>query len=147
MTSTWILVADAARARVLETEKHGEPWTEVACFANPDGHAPGRDATTERAPRVQESMGTTRHAIEPHTSLRDKSSQRFARLLCDELGRGLASARFERLVLVAPPRFLGVLNGELGDALRKRVSGELHHDFTHLDEDEIRRHVPRQLLA
>ena len=88
MTSTWILVADAARARVFEATGRSEPWQEVACFANPDGRAPGRHATTERAPRVNESMGGARHAIEPHTSLRDKSTERFAHMLGEALERG-----------------------------------------------------------
>ena len=46
MTSTWILVADAARARVFEATGRSEPWQEVACFANPDGRAPGRHICT-----------------------------------------------------------------------------------------------------
>ncbi|MBU6248754.1 MAG: host attachment protein [Xanthomonadaceae bacterium] len=145
MTSTWILVADAARARVFESDRPGGAWTVVSCFSNPDGHAPGRHATTDRAPRVAESVGTTRHAIEPHTSLRDKSTERFARTLCDELERGCSERRCERLVLVAPPRFLGALHGVLDPALRERVSGELHNDFTTLPEPDVRERVLHEL--
>ncbi|WP_017464142.1 host attachment protein [Dyella ginsengisoli] len=145
MASTWILVADAARARVFESDRRGGPWTVVSCLANPDGRAPGRDATTERAPRTMESVGSARHAIEPHTSLRDKSSERFARMLRDELERGCTERRCEQLVLVAPPRFLGTLHGVLDKALRERVSGELHNDFTALEELDVRERVLREL--
>jgi protein required for attachment to host cells len=145
MTSTWILVADAARARLFETTGRSEPWQEVACFANPDGRAPGRHATTERAPRVNESMGGARHAIEPHTTLRDKSTDQFAHMLGDALQRGHDDHRYQHLVLVAPPRFLGTLHGVLDKALRERISGELQNDFTALDELDVRERVMREL--
>lgn len=147
MTSTWILVADAARARLFEATGRSDPWQEVACFANPDGRAPGRHATTEHAPRVNESMGSARHAIEPHTSLRDKSAERFAHMLNEALERGRNDQRYEQLVLVAPPRFLGTLHGVLDKQLAGCVSGEVQHDFTALRGDEIRSRLPPQLLA
>ncbi|MFK2905041.1 host attachment protein [Dyella ginsengisoli] len=147
MTSTWILVADAARARLFEATGRSEPWQEVACFANPDGRAPGRHATTERAPRVNESMGSARHAIEPHTTLRDKSTDQFAHMLGDALQRGHDDHRYQHLVLVAPPRFLGALHGALDKQVAGCVSGEIQHDFTALRGDEIRSRLPPQLLA
>ncbi len=145
MTSTWILVADAARARLFASDRPGGPWSVVSCLTNPDGKAPGRHATTERAPRVMESVGTARHAIEPHTTLRDKSTDRFAHMLRQELERGASEHRYEHLVLVAPPHFLGALHGILDKALRDRVSGELHNDFTALDDLEVRERVLHEL--
>lgn len=147
MAATWILVADAARASVSEAAERTAPWQEVACFANPDGRAPGRDATTERAPRVNDSMGRARHAIEPHTSLRDKSSARFAQMLGEELERGLEDGCYDRLVLVAPPRFMGALHAALDKRLADRVSSEVGHDFTALPGEEIRRRLPPLLLT
>lgn len=146
MAATWILVADAARARVFEASGRSDPWQEVACFANPDGRAPGRHATTERAPRVNDSMGSARHAIEPHTSLRDKSAERFAHMLGEALEHGRNDQRYDHLVLVAPPRFLGTLHGVLDKQLTACVSGEVGHDFTELRSDEIRHRLPPQLL-
>ena len=137
MTSTWILVADAARARVFEATGRSEPWQEVACFANPDGRAPGRHATTERAPRVNESMGGARHAIEPHTTLRDKSTERFAHMLGEALERGRNDQRYERLVLVAPPRFLGHLREVISGPVRALVGASLDHDLTAVPEHEL----------
>src|SRR5690242_7007263 len=64
MNKTWVLVADSEKARVFEFDRRKEPWKETACFVNPDAvHGP----TSERPPRVQESVGGARHAIEAHT--------------------------------------------------------------------------------
>ena len=147
MKHTWVLVADGARARLFEVRARNEPWNELACFTNPDGRAPGRDATTERAPRVNESANAARHAIEPHTTLREKSMERFAHIINDALERGLHDHRYHKLVLVAPPRFLGRLHNVLGKLLQDCVAGEIRHNFTSLRGEEIRARLPARMFA
>src|SRR5215471_15383407 len=110
MASTWILVADAARARLFEPAPTDGRLVEIECFINPEGRAGARRTTTHRPPTVNESVGTARHAIEPHMTPREKTASRFAHTLSVALERGRARCRYERLVLVAPPRFLGALH-------------------------------------
>ncbi len=76
--TTWILVADHARARLFELTSQNDKLSEIETFVNPEGRGPARDQTTDRLPRVRESMNSAHHAIEPHTSLHDKSADRFA---------------------------------------------------------------------
>lgn len=133
---TWILVADRGRARILETAG-GSAMTEVACFSEPDARAGESALTTDRPPTVNESVGGARHSIEPHTPLRDKIAARFARLLIHALESGRNEGRFEHLVLVAPPRFLGTLHSALGDQLRARVVREIPHDLTALPARDL----------
>src|SRR3546814_20584011 len=66
---SWVVVADAGGARILAS-RHGEPrLTEVAELHSPEGEGSSarRARISERKPRVQESHGEARHAIEPHT--------------------------------------------------------------------------------
>lgn len=147
MPNTWILVADGARARLFATAAADEPLTEVACFSNPEGRAAGRDLTTDRPPRVNESVGDVRHAIEPHTTLREKSAGRFARTLNDALESGHNDRRYDRLVLIAPPRFLGALHESCGKQVRALVVAEIRHDLTMLPPSEIRERLPQEALA
>ncbi|SFN47299.1 host attachment protein [Dokdonella immobilis] len=144
--TTWILVADRAQARILDVGPDGG-LREVACFADPEGRAAGRDLESDRPPRVHESVGGTRHAIEPHTSLHDKTATRFARLLRDALVRGHDKHSFDRLVLVAPPRFLGFLRDALDKALLDCVIGEVGHDLTGLATHDLRGHLPDEAFA
>lgn len=134
---TWILVADRARARIFETGVE-DSLTEVACFAEPEARAAESTLTTHRPPTVNESMGFARHSIEPHTPLRDKITAHFARLLCDALDAGRNEGRFEQLVLVAPPRFLGALHKALDEGLRQRVVREIRHDLTELPPRDLK---------
>jgi len=146
-TNTWILVADGARARLFEAVSSDNALNELACFANPGGRSHGRDFTTARAPTVNESVGATRHSIEPHTTLREKTTERFARTIKDELERARNDHRYARLVIVAPPRFLGALHGTFPKPLRDCVVAEVKRNLTALRSSDIRAHLPSRLFA
>lgn len=130
--STWILVADTGRARLFALRDGTLNLVEIACLVNPEGRVGERGLGTDRAPTVNESVGSARHSIEAHTSVHDKISHDFARQLAEQLERGRNQRRFGRLILVAPPKFLGALHESLGPALRASVVAELNKDLTAL---------------
>lgn len=146
MPNTMVVVTDSVRARCFEATAKPAAWTEVACLVNPDGRALGRDATTDHLPRTNESVGPARHAIEPHTTLPEKSIDAFARAIGETLERDHRARRFEHLVLVASPRLLGVLHARFSKSLRACVVGELKLDIAGLTADEIHARVPREWL-
>ena len=147
MKSTWVLVADRARARLFNLVGEGSQLDELRDVANPDARVPAADVVRDRKPRTQESMGSARHAIEPHTTLEEKVSERFARELEVVLEEGRVQHRYERLVLVAPPGFLGTLNQILGKQLRGHVVLEVNKDLSALPPREIHAHIASQLPA
>lgn len=140
MQPTWILVADRARARLLCPAATRGNLTELEDFVNPDGRKPASGLAHDR-PRSMESVGNARHVIEPHTSPEQKTAERFARDLADVLDRGRLNQRYERLILVAPPHFLGVLQDALNPQVRACVSGHLDRDLTKLPIGELGTHL------
>lgn len=144
MGNTWVMVADGARARLFELGEEREAWKELACFVNEER---GRTRAAHELPRTQESVGRARHVIEPHTSERDKRLGHFADLLVATLEQAYGERRFQHLMIVAAPRFLGMLHGRLGKALRACLTGEVRHNLTTQRSEEIRRQLPRQPMA
>lgn len=136
MSATWIQVADSARARLFSLdEEHG--LDEIQTFANAEGRLPARALQRDRPPRTHDRFGNGRHAIEPHTPVHDKSLTRFAGLLQSALERGRVEHRYDSLVLIAPPHFLGVLNTALDKHLRACVALEIGKDMTRATPDTI----------
>lgn|SRR5690348_48203 len=142
MSKTWLLVADAAKARLFEIAKKGGSLTEIACYTNPNGRSPGQHPEHGRQGRTQESASPTRHAIEPHTTLRDKHAMQFADLLRDAIRQGRMENQYDHLVLMAPPRFLGVLRERLDDQSLKCVTAEIDNDLLALSPSELRAYLP-----
>lgn len=136
----WALVADARHVRILE--RHGgAAWAErpdtMSAPDNPASHEHG----TERPGRVHESLGSARHAIEPRQDPHRAAEASFARHLANELEKAAATGRYDSLLLVAPPIFLGDLRKALGAATLQRLRGSLHKDIAKASLPVIVRHL------
>ncbi|MBI3182596.1 MAG: host attachment protein [Myxococcales bacterium] len=141
MPLTWIVVADAATARLFESRRAGARWQLLKELSNPEGRAKSRDFLSEPTGGLQKEEGSTfRGAMQP-LSIKKVEAQRFARLLAEALDKGLAENRYERLVLVAAPEFLGMLREALPPPVAKRVLSDIAKDFSHADARELERRV------
>lgn len=143
MRTTWILAADRAKARLFSFDGDPDSITELEDFVNPNGH--GRQPAQDRPPRTHDRQGASRHVIEPRTSPRDKADESFARELDSVLERGRVDHRYQDLVLIAPPRFLGALNAALSSHVRARVVAELPKGVAGADAQDILAHLPASM--
>jgi protein required for attachment to host cells len=143
MPTTWILVSDASRARVFAFDKEGDPWRLVEEVEHPLGRARTSDLVSDRAGR-QRQVGP---AMAAPTDPAEAESHRFAERLAHLLQKGSDEHRFGRLVLVAPPRFLGYLRDVLREPVARHVVLSLDKDYTHMDERELRGLLAPQLPA
>ena len=134
---TWILVSDSARARVFEVGVDDGQLFEVGGYANPEAQMKPGELGHDRPPRAQESASPARHAIEPHTDPHDKPALKFAHGLAEVLEQGRVEHSYTRLVLAAPPRFLGQLNQALGDQVGKLVAKTISKDYSRASAAEI----------
>jgi len=143
---TWVLIADAGRARVLEGRGPGHGLKPISnlTFDNPrPEHEPGG---SDRG-RSFESASPTRHAIEPTSDPDRLSMARFAAELVERLEEQRTAKAFDRLVLVAPAKMMGELRQAVGDALGRMVDGEVIADLTRVPDHEVAAHLDGVLVA
>lgn len=143
---TWILIADGARARVLNYLGRQSGVEQLPGFDWLASHAPDRELGNDRPGRAFDSVGKGRHAIDPHTSTHRLNKADFARQIANRLRENLESGALDRLVLVAPPKALGDIRKHLDQELSKCVYAQVPLDLTHVPNDEIgsylKQHVP-----
>jgi protein required for attachment to host cells len=137
MQTTWILVCDASRARLFATEGREGEWQLLRELSHPLSRTHNTDLTTDRSGVTQSGSsartgfrGESTRAYEPTTYPKEAEAQHFAQLLAGALDEGRVRGAFERLVLVAPPHFLGLLRAELSGPLAKLVVASLDKDYT-----------------
>lgn len=135
----WALVADAQHARFLQRQVPFGAWSEREAEAIAIHNPRSREQGTDRPGRVHESATTARHAVEPRTDPHREAKRAFARRLAERLEA--EAAGYARLMLVAPPAFLGDLRAELGDATRRKVTASLDRDLVHAPLAEIAAHL------
>lgn len=137
--STWVLIADGARARVVAYHGPGNPLTEVSAHEYAGDHAATRDILSDTGGRSHQSVGSSRSKIEPHSDPHRTLKSRFAHELADMLQREIAS--YDRLVIVAAPVTLGDLRQSLSQAVKAKVIGELAEDLTKTPNEAVAAHL------
>lgn len=138
----WIVVANAARARVLSEAdtprgSRGPSYATVADLVHPESRQKGIDLGDDRAGHAEaegHGMGT---AYPPRTDPREREHDRFARQVARFIEEGIAAGRCAGVVLVASSPFLGRLKGHLGDQAQKLVLRTVVADYTSLDEKAL----------
>jgi protein required for attachment to host cells len=145
MQTTWILAGDASRARILTPKGKNRPWELVEEFDHPPGRARVSELVTGKPGRVFQSGGHGHASMTPESDPTDVEAEKFARQLAARLERGFDAHEFARLVLVAPPRFIGILRKSLKEPVARCVTASIPKDLTHLEIRDLQQHVEGSL--
>lgn len=145
--TTWILIADASRARLFEHQRSLRSLELVFEDDRPQLRDRELMRDSDRPGRSHESVGQTRHAMQPHTTNDQRIREHFARELTERLQLGANEHQFGQLLLVAPPAMLGALRSQLGEGLRERVIAEIDKDLTKIPAHELPEHLKEWLIV
>ncbi len=143
MATTWILVAHEAGARLFENHGPGKGLRLLEEVDHPAGRERDGDMDSDRPGRSfrKNSGDPRRAAMSRSEGPHDRAVSAFARELAEKLRGGRVRSELDRVVLVAPPRFLGLLRAALDGPTSQIVVGSLHKDLAHSDEAELAKHV------
>jgi protein required for attachment to host cells len=142
---TYVLIADGVRARLFVVES-GTAGLKPALGRELIGtNLPSREIGSDRPGRSVGSAGSGRHAMEPPTDPHRHAERAFAQEVAAVLEDARRRNDFQHLVVVAPPKALGDLRAEFSDALRDRVTAELHKDLTKVPIHDLPSHLAEVL--
>ena len=137
MTTTWIIAADASRARILQVTDRAQQLEEVENLLNPEGRVHDRELISDAHPRLSSHSGGGPGSDREETSAAEHATELFAKRVGDYLDKARTAHRYDRLHLIAPPKFLGRLRKELGKEVQKLVAEELPKDLSWLNARDI----------
>ncbi len=144
---TWVLIADGARARILENDGPGHGLTEVKGHEFSADHSATHELVSDRQGRSFSSHGPGRSAIAPHSDPHRELKTKFAHQLAEVLRRGLEQHAYDRLIIVATPVTLGDLRSSLSDDVRSMIIGEVAQDLTKHPNGEVASHLKHLLIT
>ena len=137
----WILVGNASRMRLFSADERGEDWLLLEEFRHDESRAHNLDLQEQR----DNPNAGTLHGPPPETEpdgRRELEHDRFARELSERLDRGVDSHTFERLIIAAPPGFLGKMRKALSKRVLHRLVLDLDADFSQVPARELPSRVP-----
>ncbi len=143
ITRTWVVVATRTEARVLESIGPAHPLRRVHEAANPGGRLRNQDFDSDKHSSSFDRGGSSyaRHATESEEAPHERVAANFARSIAETLRKGRTDGRFNHLVLVAEPRFLGTLKGALDGVTSDQVIGTLSKNLAAETDADIRAHL------
>ena len=136
----WVVVCDGAKALVLENTgdfKFPNLKT-VEVFEQKD--LPTHELGSDAPGRSHSSLGHGRSAVE-QTDWHDQSEHTFLAHLAKHLDSAIAAGKIKSLIMVAPPRALGMIRSCYSPALKRAVRVELDKDLVKQPVDRIERHL------
>ena len=135
-----VVVCDGAKALGLQNagSRMKPNLTTREVFEQPDPR--DREISADKAGRAVNSVGETRSAME-QVDRHDQEEQRFLAQIADRLDKAVLAGETPSLIVVAPPRAIGILRRAYSSHVRQALRAEVEKDFVKLPVKEIERHL------
>jgi protein required for attachment to host cells len=138
MQKTWVLVAESSRAKLYTVTGRLAPFTEVDAMVHPESRMHEGDLVSDSSGSDGGSFGQGRHVFDNRSSAKETESIEFARTLASRLDKGRNEGDFDRLVLVAPPEFLGHLRSNLSKEVMSKVARQVDKNLVQRPAEVLR---------
>jgi len=161
MQTTWVIAADSNRARIFEMSPGGDKLREIEDMFNPEG----RQSVGEQVSDAEGSFaqggpvrggGSTGPGIaggamggsrgqgstgEPQETWREHDVNMFSKQLVRYLDQARNEHRFDKLRVIAAPRFLGLIRQNMNKEVQKMVEEEIPKEITGLDTRNVEQYL------
>ena len=141
-----IVVTDEREARFFDTSKLVGPLAGRGSVHNGAAGLKDSDLETDRPGRRHNgaagAMRSNSHGFDGDRSTEQHDIELFAKAVAHKIDADRARKDFDKLLLIAPPKMLGLLRQSLSAPARALVAGEVSKDLKHSDEKAILGAIP-----
>lgn len=136
----WVVVCDGSKALFLENAGDAK-FPNLKTREAFEHKAPATSALGSDAPgRSHSSVGHGRSSVE-QTDYHTQEEEMFLRSIAAKLDAALQAGHAKAIIIVAPPRALGVLRAAYSHALKGAVRAEIQKDYVKMPVYEIEKHL------
>ena len=140
MKPIYVVVADNVHARIFTVKTLSSPLEEIETLTHLEGRLHDREMTSDFPGKIK-GNGKMGHAFEQRTDPKQNESDKFARQIANYLEDAHNTNKFNQLLLIAEPSFLGLLRKNFSQPIRKLVALELDKNITIHSIGDIRRYL------
>jgi protein required for attachment to host cells len=152
MPTTWIVSADAGRARIFAESDPKQPYIEVEDMVSANARLRDIDINTDRlgptsaGQSIHNTGGATPNKqYQPAQTPEQHEAEKFAKDIAKYLLEAHRDGRFQQLVISASPHFLGSLRAHLDPQIKPLIKFEVNKDYTNSSAQELREQLRAQL--
>ena len=134
-----VVVADNRRARIFASHNVAINLREQEDFVHSAAHLSNQDIVDDAAGKSVDQHGS----LDSKTSAKQHEEEMFAKSLGKHLKELHNKQHFDELILIAPPRFLGLLRAELPKPLDKLLTKSIDKDLTQASVEELINYIKK----
>ena len=138
---TWIVVADSSRGRIYVQDTPNGDLQEAEDLIHPSSRLHGGDLVSDRPGSDRGAVGQGRHVIDARTEAKEHEAETFAKEIAEHLKTARVEGRYQHLVLMAPPAFLGMLRENLDNKVLDLVVRQVDKNLVMHTAKDIRHHL------
>ena len=136
----WIVVCDGAKALILENTGDGKFPNLKTVQVLEQKDLPTHLLGADKPGRTHSSAGHGSSAV-TQTDWHNQSEQVFLTHLAQRLDADIAAGKAKSLIVVAPPRALGMIRHSYSHALRGAIRAEIDKDLVKHPVHDIEKHL------
>lgn len=133
----WIVAADEHRARIFEAEGPNQ-FREIETFLNPEARLREQDLNTDANGRYSGKRGLSHgSAAETENSAVLHKTRLFSKSVSDYLDKARIEHRYDKLALIAFPKFLGMLRQDMSKEVQQLITKEVSKNISGMESQQI----------
>ncbi|MFL6673828.1 MAG: host attachment protein [Massilia sp.] len=163
MQTTWIISANAGRARFFSESDPAEPLQEIEDMVNDavrlrvletESDKIGPTAATNSGHNIggtqgvgfahNGKVGAPNKLYQPAHTPAEQEAEQFAKDISNYLMEAHQAGRFQHLVISASPQFLGALRSFMDPHIKQMIKLEINKDYTHSNGQQLREQLQAQ---
>lgn len=138
---TWVIIANRAGVRIYSRVGYRRQLRLIDEKSCPRGRLKTGELISDRPGQSFYSDSSRRHFFSSEHDAQDQVAQAFVKKIALFLKKSWGENLFDRLVLIAEPRFLGKLRKALGPRLRNKLIGVLDKELIGVSERQLLNYV------
>ncbi len=145
---TWVVVANRTEVKVFEYENKKDSEVQFLMkFENPRGRLRPQQINADKPGIFSNLVSHGTRLVKPQSPT-ERIAQEFAKKVSVFLEEALQKRRFDDLVLIADPHFMGRVRSSLSKELRRCITKEIIKDLGAVTTEEIKNRVwpPESLI-
>lgn len=145
MQTTWVIAADASRARIFQMLGRNQ-IEEIEDFIHNESRQMDRELRTDAIGQyfpqgAQGSNAKMGHSAVERTEPTEHEAEVFSRTLGGYLDKARTDHKYDQLCLIAPPKFLGLLRKNLSKEALRMVDKEVPKDISWFNPRDIESYI------
>jgi protein required for attachment to host cells len=136
----WVIVCDGAKALFLQNAGDSKFPNLQTREVMEQEVPPTSELGTDKPGRSHSSVGPGRSAVQ-QTDFHTQQEEEFLRSIMAKLDAAAKAGQMKAIILVAPPRALGVLRQHYTHALKQAIRDEVQKDYVKMPIYEIEKHL------